>query len=355
MDTSPDTQQTPKVRRDTTPPPSSHAPPLARKAHLDAHPPPPTIPAYLATTTTSPLIPSPAQLYAQLPTLPRQSTPLTTFTLPPRSGRAFVVPAGSIVRISTPVGPQVGDLNIWSLSNSRERFWAARTRQLYASHVSVGDRLWSCLPYLRPLCTIVADSLGSWYNKPGANGVQGDAHGGRCHDLLGTRCDPYVNVLLSGEAGSYDFHCHSNLVRAVLPFGLGEADVHDVINLFQVTGLDRSGKYYMQASPAQKDDFIELFAETDLLMALSTCPGGDLSVWGFGKDKEMREVCRPLKVEVWELDDKGLLEREGWQESEVVKGYKGMHGMGVPVGEGGATPEAASEAIGAGTELKAGG
>ena len=104
--------------------------------------------------------------------------------------------------------------------NPRERFWAARTRQLHASHVSTFDRLWSCLPYLRPLATIIGDSLSDY-------GV--DQYGGRCHDLLGTRCDPYVNTMLTGD--SYDFHCHSNLTRAVLPFGLTEFDVHDVINV----------------------------------------------------------------------------------------------------------------------------
>ena len=85
---------------------------------------------------------------------------------------------GQLCKLSTPYGPQVGDLNIFSLHNPRERFWAARTRQLHASHVSVGDRLWSNLPYLRPLVTIVADSLKDY-------GV--DEVGGRCHDLLGTR------------------------------------------------------------------------------------------------------------------------------------------------------------------------
>lgn len=49
---------------------------------------------------------------------------------------------------------------------------------MHASHVSVGDRLWSVLPYMRPLVTVVADSLKDY-------GV--DEVGGRCHDLLGTR------------------------------------------------------------------------------------------------------------------------------------------------------------------------
>lgn len=94
----------------------------------------------------------------------------------------LIFSTGTICRLTTPQGPQVGDLNIWSLSNPRERFWASRTRQLHASHVSVGDRLWSNLPYLRPLVTITGDSL---------HGYGIDEVGGRCHDLLGTRCDPY--------------------------------------------------------------------------------------------------------------------------------------------------------------------
>jgi uncharacterized protein YcgI (DUF1989 family) len=49
--------------------------------------------------------------------------------------------------------------------------------------------------------------------------------------------------MLTGN--DYDFHCHSNLTRAVLPFGLGESDVHDVLNVFQVTGLNLDDKYYM--------------------------------------------------------------------------------------------------------------
>ncbi|KAG0650008.1 hypothetical protein D0Z07_3730 [Hyphodiscus hymeniophilus] len=242
------------------------------------------------------------------------------FEIPIRSGKAWVVKKGTICKLSTPRGPQVGDLNIWSLHNPREHFWASRTKQLHASHVSVGDRLWSCLPYMRPLCTIVADSLKDY-------GV--DEVGGRCHDLLGTRCDPYVNKLLSGD--DFDYQCHSNLVRAILPYGLAESDVHDVINVFQVTGLNKEGKYFMEASPAKPSDYFTFFAETDLLCAMSTCPGGDLSVYGWGEvsAKRMLDTCRPLGVAVYELQGKEEVLR-GWKESERPA-YKGMHGLKIPV------------------------
>ncbi|EME47368.1 hypothetical protein DOTSEDRAFT_85874 [Dothistroma septosporum NZE10] len=283
--------------------------------------PQPPVPAYLATGENSPLHVD-RELYSNIAKADREL--VEAFTLPIRSGRAWKVPAGHIVRISTPQGPQVGDLNIWNLHNPRERFWASRTRQLHASHISTYDRLWSCLPYLRPLATIIGDSLSDY-------GV--DKWGGRCHDLLGTRCDPYVNKMLSGD--DYDFQCHSNLTRAVVPFGLTEFDVHDVLNVFQVTGLDEKGRYFMETSPARKGDWIEFFAEVDCLMALSTCPGGDLSAWGWGEGaseegKSMVDRCRPLKVEVSRVRDEGVL--KGWEEPKRPD-YRGRHGMNVPEGE----------------------
>lgn len=33
----------------------------------------------------------------------------------------------------------------------------------------------------------------------------------------------------------FDHHCHPNLTRAIMPWGLREDDVHNVINMFQVT------------------------------------------------------------------------------------------------------------------------
>ena len=236
-----------------------------------------------------------------------------SFTIPIRTGRAWKVPAGHVFRIVTIEGPQVGDLNIWSQHNPRERLWASRTRQLQAAHVTTFDRLWSTLPYLRPIATITSDSLKDY-------GI--DEFGGRIHDLLGTRCDPYVNRMLTGE--DFDFHCHSNLVRAVAPHGLTELDVHDVLNVFQCTGLNRADKYFMRASPARKGDHIEFFAEIDLLCALSTCPGGDLSVPLWGPDaRDPLEVCRPLGIEVYEID-KSLL--QNWRPPSVAA-YGGGHGL----------------------------
>jgi len=266
-------------------------------------------PAYQATT---PALSVDKAFYQGIAEAPGR-TLVEQFTIPIRSGRAWTVPAGHVFRITTPQGTQVGDLNLWNRHNPRERLWASRTRQLQAAHVTTYDRLWSTLPYLRPIATITSDSLKDY-------GI--DEFGGRIHDLLGTRCDPYVNRMLTGE--DFDFHCHSNLVRAVQPFGLTELDVHDVLNVFQCTGLNRADKYFMRASPAKTGDHLEFFAEIDLLCALSTCPGGDLSVPLWGPDaQDPLTVCRPLGVEVHALDPSLL---KDWKPPQSPP-YKGAHGM----------------------------
>lgn len=239
-----------------------------------------------------------------------------THTVPMRDGLAWVVPAGHVFRVKINDGPQVGDFNMWSLHNPRERMWASRTRQLQRAHVSTYDRLWSNLPYLRPMATIIDDTLANY-------GV--DAEGGRVHDLLGTRCDPYVNRLLTGE--DFDFHCHSNLVRAVEPYGLTEFDVHDVLNIFQCTGLNDDDQYFMKACPADKGDYLEFFAEIDLLCAMSCCPGGDLSVdlWGENAQDPL-QTCNPLGVEIYKVNPELL---SNWKSPEYAP-YKGRHGRQNP-------------------------
>ncbi|MGM0982364.1 MAG: urea carboxylase-associated family protein [Pseudomonadota bacterium] len=247
---------------------------------------------------------------------PAGRTSVERLTVPIREGLAWEVPAGHLVRLSTLGGPQVGDFNLWHRHNPRERFWASRTRQLQRAHVSTFDRLWSTLPYLRPMATIVEDTLG---------GYGEDEDGGRVHDLLGTRCDPYVNKLLTGE--DFDHHCHSNLVRAVAPFGLTEFDVHDVLNVFQCTGLNDDDQYFMKACPAREGDHIEFFAEIDLLCALSCCPGGDLSVDLWGPDaRDPLATCHPIGVEVFQPAPELLV---GWESPEYAP-YRGGHGMQAP-------------------------
>ena len=231
----------------------------------------------------------------------------------PREGGCFHVPAGGFFRIISVEGPQVGDLNLWNAQNLDEHFYSGKTRAIHGTHITTGERMWSNLPYLRPMATIIEDTL-RWYGM--------DEFGGSIHDVIGTRCDPYTHHLLAGD----DYHhcCHSNLSRALAdetgrPLKEVEMQVHDVLNVFMCTGFTRdTGQYFMKASPVRPGDYIEFFAEIDLLGALSACPGGDCS----STHSSDAAACHPLLVEIFEPADGAL---DGWK-SPPQSGYDRSHG-----------------------------
>ena len=240
--------------------------------------------------------------------------PVAEAIAPPREAVAFRVAAGQFFRISCPEGSQVGDLNLFNAANPAERFFSGKTRALHGTHVGIGARLWSNLPWLRPLATVTADSL-AWYGT--------DRFGGRVHDVIGTRCDPHTHHLLSGGE-MYHHCCHSNLTRALVGEGFAresaEMMVHDVLNVFMCTGFTAdTGQYFMKASPARQGDYIEFFAEIDLLGVLSACPGGDCG----SEHSSDSAICHPLKVEVFAPLPGRLA---GWQ-PPAVNGYDRSHGL----------------------------
>lgn len=224
----------------------------------------------------------------------KQGRVVSEVVVPGKEGRSFTVKKGQVFRIICPESGQVGDLNLFSLHNFQERFFASKTRQLHRSHLDTGDRLWSCMPYIRPMATIVHDTL-DWYGF--------DKDGGGVHDVIGSRCDPYTKCRLSPSEDNealnplglpavpnvwHNFHwcCQSNIVRALVqeqkvPLKEAEFLAHDVLNVFMCTGFMRAekgsdeGRYFMKQSPSAKGDYIEFYADIDLLGVLSACPGGD--------------------------------------------------------------------------------
>jgi uncharacterized protein YcgI (DUF1989 family) len=241
-------------------------------------------------------------------------TLVETVLVPARDAACFEVPAGYFFRIVCRQGPQVGDLNLWNANDLNERFYSGKSRALHGTHLSTGDRMWSSFPAMRPLATITHDTL-DWYGW--------DEFGGSVHDVIGTRCDPYTNKLLSGD--DYHYCCHSNLMRALakhkgLSLDEAETHVHDVLNVFMCTGftLD-THQYFMKASPVRKGDYLEFLAETDLLGGLSACPGGDCS--SVHSSNEAR--CHQLAVEIYKPAG---LPAPGWTPAPV-SGYCRGHGM----------------------------
>ena len=233
--------------------------------------------------------------------------------IPPRDAKCFTVKAGQFFRIECFEGSQVGDLNLFNADNLNEKFYSGKTRALYGTHLSVGDRMYSNFPYLRSMATISWDSL-DWYGY--------DNDGASVHDVIGTRCDPYTLKLLSGD--DYHYCCHSNLLRALIKekgIDMNKAEnlIHDVLNVFMCTGFTNDTKqYFMKASPSRKGDYLEFYAETNILGILSACPGGDCSE-SHSSDKAK---CFPLKVSIWQ--NKSGIKK---QLNSDVSNYNKNHGL----------------------------
>ena len=233
--------------------------------------------------------------------------------IPPRDARCFTVKSGQFFRIECFEGSQVGDLNLFNADNLNEKFYSGKTRALYGTHLSVGDRMYSNFPYLRSMATISWDSL-DWYGF--------DNDGASVHDVIGTRCDPYTLKLLSGD--DYHYCCHSNLLRALIKekgIDMNKAEnlIHDVLNVFMCTGFTNDTKqYFMKASPSRKGDYLEFYAETNILGILSACPGGDC---GESHSSDQAK-CFPLKVSIWQNKSGNKK-----QFSSNISNYNKNHGL----------------------------
>jgi hypothetical protein len=209
------------------------------------------------------------------------SRPLIGSTvIPERTGRAFRVAVGQVLRVRCHEGPQVADLIAFNADDPREKFWQARTRVVHGGHLGVGDQLWSIPTWTRPMLTMISDTV--------AHGARAD--GARSHDLLFCRCDARLYELVHKRTGGAP-NCNDNLVAAIAPFGLEAGDVHDPFNIFMTTGLNASGKPFYLPSDAKTGDYVDLLAEMNVLVAISACPGGSsgkqsypLSVDIFGRE-----------------------------------------------------------------------
>lgn len=196
--------------------------------------------------------------------------------VPRLSGKAFVVEKNNIVRVTCIEGKQVADFNAWNKDDPKEMFWSGRTRLLQRAHLSVGDRLWSTPPRMRPMFTIIADTVA---HKP----LAGNA---RSHDLMYCRCNERLYEVIRNEKSAPN--CNSNIASAIAEFGLTPDYVHDAFNIFMTTGLGEDDRFFYVDPDAEQGDYLELHAEFDCIVAISACPGASSG-----------SVKRPIGIQIY--------------------------------------------------------
>jgi uncharacterized protein YcgI (DUF1989 family) len=154
------------------------------------------------------------------------------------------------MRIEQIVDGQCVDLCAFEAGGLRRALSAARTRAIHGIHPSVGTSLWSTAPEV-PLLSMLADSA------PG-------------HDLCFPPCSEFEYERHAGIAGHLG--CSEIQAETRARLTLTEHPHSGVLNLWLPSAVDADGRLRSWPVACRRGDFVELEAQLDVLVTLSTCP-----------------------------------------------------------------------------------
>jgi uncharacterized protein len=170
--------------------------------------------------------------------------------LEPRGRAAFSVRAGETVRIIDLEGQQVADLVCFRREDSGEKLSVNNTALIQGTiYITTGHSLLS--DRCRTLMTITADTCGR-------------------HDLLAGSCSEGTNRVRYGVADTPN--CRANLEQALKPFGVPLQEIPYSFNVFMNVPVAPDGRISIQEPISKPGDYIDLRAETDLIVGISNCP-----------------------------------------------------------------------------------
>ena len=169
----------------------------------------------------------------------------------PRSGTAFLLPAGSELTVIDPEGGQVADLLAYNADDVREVVSNGRTLDYEETiRPTTGNRLWSNRS--RVMLDIVADDVG-------------------LHDFLLTPCsEATFSHFYPDKPGHRG--CFGNLAEALAPFGVLPDMIPVAFNIFMNVTVDqRTGRIEVLAPTTQAGDSITFRAAMDVVIGLTAC------------------------------------------------------------------------------------
>ncbi len=181
-------------------------------------------------------------------------------------GGQITLNKGEFIRINSPEGPQVADF--WALDkNDVNKFLSTEhTRSTLEKLVPhVGDSLYS--NFRKAMLTITADT------SPGN------------HDMLMSACDPRRYELLG--CSEYHRSCAENFCLAMNETGLIANELPSPFNIFQTVTV-KNNEIEIVAPSYNKDQFLEMRAESDLQIIVSACPM-DIALTN-GSDKKPKRI-----------------------------------------------------------------
>lgn len=221
-------------------------------------------------------------------------TPAWSHVMPRRSGFGWTVKAGQACRLVMVEGGQVADLCIYNADDISEHYSAGAQFYIEGAHVTKTTRIWGTAPRSRPLATVTGDTVRV---RPPISGEGMREPARQHHKCYGAHCNPHHWMLY---AGIHPPTCYDNLREALAQLGHDQTRIHDNLNLFGRFAMDpESGLHIPEPTQAEKGDYIEFYAEIDLMFALSACPYGFQATppeeWADGLPD-----ARPIGIEVYD-------------------------------------------------------
>jgi uncharacterized protein YcgI (DUF1989 family) len=173
------------------------------------------------------------------------------YEVPARQGRAVRLKKGQSIRIINTHGTQVCDTWAFNTEDLSE-FLSWEHARAFIDRITpkVGDPLVS--NRRRPILTLVADT------SPGV------------HDTLMAACDIHRYKNLGIEA--YHDNCADNLRMALIAIGLRAREVPQPLNLWMNIPVRLDGSIEWLPTVSKPGDSVELRAEMDCLVVMSSCP-----------------------------------------------------------------------------------
>jgi uncharacterized protein YcgI (DUF1989 family) len=175
---------------------------------------------------------------------------VSRYRIDAQSGVAFTIDRGDRLRVIDPMGEQVADCIAFARGDLRECLSSGRTLdynntvRLTTGHVLYSNRS-------RPLLTITADTVGR-------------------HDFLYTPCSQETFDILYKATGHHP-SCFENLCVRLRPYGIEPDQIPTTFNIFMNVEVAASGELSVLPPLSRPGDFIEMRAETDLVMGLTAC------------------------------------------------------------------------------------
>ena len=192
---------------------------------------------------------------------------INQFHLQAQTGTAFTVKKGQIIRVIDVEGEQVADLVCFDREKPGGYLSSGHTID-YAGklYLSTGDILYS--NNSKPMFTILNDTVGR-------------------HIFLYAPCSQEMFKITYNITEPHP-NCLNNLVNNLAPYGIKAGQIHTSFNIFMNITISRQGEITIKPPLSKPGDYIDLRAETDLIIAIAACSCGTCNNFN----------CTPIDVEI---------------------------------------------------------